>query len=466
MKRKVWHEVALTAEANEAACDHLLQHYRNGERQEDLCFGLWTPSTGMERETAIVTSILPPTGAERNLHGNASFEPRYLARATRAAIKAGQGLAFMHSHPDDGWQDMSALDTQAERNRIADIARATGKPLVGMTVGADGHWSARVWKEESRKKTRSWSRKVRVVEKGRLVIWQRPVSERMDRRKQRRTIESWGEERQRSLEALRVGIVGLGSVGSVVAEGLARTGIRELVLIDDDVVEPHNLDRLLNASAKDIGRAKTDVAERSARRACSAGKIRIINHRRKIQEWAAYASACDCDVLFSCVDSPLARDLLNRIAYRDAIPVLDGGVEVRKDPGNGNMNAARWKAHAVNPYRECLRCKGQYTSSDVMLELDGSWRNPHYIRGSGRDGRGAENVFCLSLSVASELLNAMLRMSIAETWWPDQQGIERNLVTGRTKKRNGACHENCSINREKWSGDCGSQIAYLESDSI
>ena len=76
----------------------------------------------------------------------------------------------MHSHPDDGWQDMSALDTRAERDRIADTAKATGKPLVGMTVGTDGHWSARVWKEKSRKKTRLWSKKVRVLEKGRLII--------------------------------------------------------------------------------------------------------------------------------------------------------------------------------------------------------------------------------------------------------------------------------------------------------
>ena len=461
MKKSGWHEVVLTSEANETACAHLLQHYRRGRCQEDLCFGLWTSSTGMERETAIVTAILLPARSERNLHGNASFEPSYLARVTRAAIKGGQGLVFMHSHPSAGWQDMSAPDIRAERDRIADTARATGKPLVGMTVGTDGHWSARVWKEKSPGKVRFWSRKVRVLEKGRLVIWERPGYGGADRRKQRRTIESWGEERQRRLEALRIGIVGLGSVGSVVAEGLARTGLRELVLIDHDVVEPHNLDRLLNASEKDIGRPKTDVAEKSVRRASTAGKIRIINHQRKIQDKAAYASARDCDLLVSCVDSPLARDLLNRIAYRDAIPVIDGGVEVRKDPRTGNMNAARWKAHVVNPYTDCLRCKGQYTSSDVMLELDGSWQNPNYIRGSEREGRGGENVFCLSLSVASELLNITLRLPIAEAWWPGQEGIERNLVTGRTKARSGSCHENCTINQEKWLGDSGSEIGYL-----
>ena len=461
MKQSGWHEVVLTSEANEAACDHLLQHYRRGRDQEDLCFGLWTPSTGMERETAIVTAILLPAKGERSLHGNASFESSYLARATRTAVKSGQGLVFMHSHPSTGWQDMSPPDIRAERDRIADTARATGKPLVGMTVGTNGHWSARVWREKSSGKVRLWSRKVRVLEKGRLVIWGRPASKGVDRRKQKRTVESWGEERQRRLEALRVGIVGLGSVGSVVAEGLARMGIRELVLIDHDRVEMHNLDRLLNAGAKDVGRPKTDLAEKSVRRASTAGNIRIINHRRTIQDKEAYAAARDCDILISCVDSPLARDLLNRIAYRDAIPVVDGGVEVRKDPRTGNMNAARWKAHVVNPYTDCLRCKGQYTSSDVMLELDGSWRNPSYIRGAEHDGRGGENVFCLSLSVGSELLNMTLRLPIAEAWWPNQEGIERNLVTGRTKTRGGVCHENCTINREKWLGDCADEIGYL-----
>lgn len=461
MRQTDWYEVVLTSETNTAACNHLLQHYRLGKQQEDLCFGLWTPSNGAERKTAIVTTILPPTSSERNLHGNVSYEPGYLTRATREAIRSGQGLVFMHSHPSPGWQDMSASDILAERDRISGVVRATGNPLVGMTVGTDGYWSARFWNERPSGKTREWSRKVRVLEQGRLIVWERPIARDVDRLKQRRTIESWGEERQRCLESLRIGVIGLGSVGSVVAEGLARTGIRELVLVDHDVVQLHNLDRMLNASAKDVGCLKTDVAEKSVRRASPASNVRIVNHRTKIQDKAAYAAARDCDILACCVDSPVARDLLNRIAYRDAIPVVDGGVEVRTDPRSGNMNAARWRAHVVSPYTDCLRCKGQYTSSDIMLELDGSWQNPDYIRRSGRRGTGGENVFCLSLSAASEILNMTLRMPIAEAWWPVQKGVERNLVTGRTKERSGVCHENCTIKQEKLLGDRGEEIAYL-----
>ena len=457
-----WHEVVLTEDANRTACRHLLQHYEKGKMQEDLCFGLWTPSSGSERETAIVTEVLLPENGDRNLHGNASFNGRYLARATREAVQNGRGLAFMHSHPSAGWQNMSVADVQAERDRITDTVRATGRPLVGMTVGVDGHWSARIWIEKTRRKVRHWSRKVRVVEQSRLVIWRQPSTQRLDRKKQKRTVESWGEDKQRSIEGIRIGVVGLGSVGSIVAEGLARIGVRDLVLIDHDVVEEHNLDRLLNAGVKDIGRAKTDVAEAAVRRGSSAERIEIKNIQGKIQHEAAYAAARDCDIIVCCVDSPVARDVVNRIAFRDAIPVVDGGVEIRKTPRTGNMNAARWKAHVVNPYNQCLRCKGQYSSSDVMLELDGSWKNPGYVRGAGTGPRRGENVFCMSLATASELLNMTIRMVIADAWWPVQEGIERNLVTGRTKARGGRCFDDCTIQREMWAGDNASSLGYLQ----
>lgn len=461
MKQRDWHEVLLTSEANRAAGDHLLQHSRCGSVQEDLCFGLWTQGTGLERETAIVTDIIAPTNAERNLHGNASFEPNYLTRVTRLAVKRRQGLVFMHSHLGPGWQDLSEPDIVAERDRISNTARATGKPLVGMTVGTDGHWSARVWKEGRFRRTYMWCKKVRVLEHGRLVVWLRPSATVHDRRKLRRTVESWGEEKQRCLEALRIGVVGLGSVGSVVAEGLARTGIRELLLVDDDLVETHNLDRLLNAGIEDVGRAKTDVAERAVRRAGAANDLRVINYRTKIQDRKAYAAARDCDILVSCVDSPVARDLMNRIAYRDGIPVVDGGVDVRQSPSTGKMNSARWRAHTAGPYTECLRCRGQYTSSDVMQELDGSWKNPSYIRGSVDEG-GAANVFCLSLAAAGEVLGMALRLSVADDWWPEHPNVERNFVTGRTKVQRRTCHRNCTIaNDDKWQGDRGGAISYL-----
>ena len=375
-----------------------------------------------------------------------------------------KGLVFMHSHPSSGWQDMSEPDVHAERDRIADTARATGKPLVGMTVGTDGHWSARFWEYAKGRRTCQWCRKVRVLHKTRLAVWRRPDDNQRDRRRQRRTVDSWGERKQRDLEALRIGVVGVGSVGSVVAEGLARVGVSEIVLIDHDVVEEHNLDRLLNAHRKDIGRLKTDVAEDAIRAASTADGVVVANYPRKVQHRESYAAARDCDILVSCVDSPVARDLLNRIAHRDGVPVVDGGVDVRRAPDTKSMNAARWKAHVAGPYMECLRCKRQYTSSDVMLELDGSWNDPSYIKGGGATAPRSENVFCLSLATGSELLNMTLRVVVADAWWPAQTGLERNFVTGRTTAHDGACHKGCSVKDERWTGDGATPIAYIEDE--
>ena len=457
-----WHEVVLPGDTNQIVCKHLLQHYARGVVQEDLCFGLWTPSSGTERMTSIVTDIVLPESGDRILEpsGNVSFCGSYLSRATRQAAQKAQGLVFMHSHPTAGWQGMSDIDVRAERDRIADVARTTGWPLIGMTIGTDGHWSARIWKGNALERRRLFSRKVRIVERSRLVVWQRPVRNQKRSSRQRRTVQSWGEAKERCVEAVRIGIVGLGSVGSVVAEGLARIGIRDVVLIDHDTVEDHNLDRLLNASPRDIGRLKTDVAERAVRTASSARSVRIANLPVPLQSREAYAQARDCDILVSCVDGPIARDVLNRIAFRDGIPVVDGGVEIRTSPKTGNMYAARWRAHVVNPYNECLRCKQQYTSSDVLMELDGSWTSPAYIRANPERFEG-QNVFNVSLAVGSEMLNMIMRMLVADSWWPVQQGLERNLVTGRTKIRHKSCIQSCTIHQERWRGDAADVIEYI-----
>lgn len=62
------------------------------------------------------------------------------------------------------------------------------------------------------------------------------------------------------LKSAKVGIAGLGGLGSNVAVSLARAGIGKLLLIDFDVVEPSNLNRQ-QYFMKHIGMRKTDALE-------------------------------------------------------------------------------------------------------------------------------------------------------------------------------------------------------------
>ena len=271
-------EVALSAETNSALSGHLLQHYGRNDLQEDLCFGLWRPSTGNQRYTALLYEVLLPRDGERLLHGNASFQPTYLARAISTARQTQAGVAFMHSHPGRGWQGMSDADVEAERDVLAYPARATGLPLVGLTVGSDGYWSSRFWMREGEVMRRHWCAKTRVVGSKFYLIHSNDNVDRPPERKEvlRRTFDTWGQDAQRTISRLRVGIVGLGSVGSIVAEAVARIGVGRITLIDPDRVEKHNLDRLLYATTSDIGKQKVQVASEAVRRNATAQSVDII----------------------------------------------------------------------------------------------------------------------------------------------------------------------------------------------
>jgi tRNA A37 threonylcarbamoyladenosine dehydratase len=76
----------------------------------------------------------------------------------------------------------------------------------------------------------------------------------------RRTISAWGEEAQATIARLRIGIVGAGSVGTIIAEALARTGIAQVMLIDFDGVERLNFDRMLHATSAAARRGDSKVS--------------------------------------------------------------------------------------------------------------------------------------------------------------------------------------------------------------
>ena len=69
----------------------------------------------------------------------------------------------------------------------------------------------------------------------------------------------WGPEAQEKLSRSHVILFGLGGVGSYAAECLARSGIGELTIVDNDTVSVTNRNRQLEALASTVGQRKTDA---------------------------------------------------------------------------------------------------------------------------------------------------------------------------------------------------------------
>lgn len=448
------HSVALTEAVNRQLLDHLVRT----DEQEDLCFALWNPSRGSGRITALMESAVLPRDGDRRVHGNASFNPQYVDRVVNEALKRGCGIAFLHSHPASGWQNMSRDDVAAEKLLAPAVMGATGLPIVGLTVGAhDGAWSARFWdKIAPGQYERKWCETVRVVGpslKAHYCDHLLPLPKHTPT--QMRTVSAWGAQAQADLARLHIGIVGLGSVGSIVAEALARIGIAQVDLIDFDTFKEHNLDRTLNANHDDIGQnlSKVFIAGRALRKSATAAGFSVECHEYSVCEDVGYRHALDCDVLFSCVDRPWARSVLNFLAYAHLIPVIDGGILASRTRTH-KLRGADWKAHVAGPDSRCLLCLKQYDPGLVAADKSGDLDDPSYLESLPDDypAKVNANVFVFSLGLASLEVAQLIMLAIRPLGLgPSPQNY--HLVTGEIDIGTYSCDADCSFPKLVASGE-------------
>lgn len=416
------HSVAMSSDVH----DDLSRHLLRGDGQEDICLATYVTSTGATRTTRVVSSVELPRDGEREVHGNAAITGSYVLRVAAWAARDGRGVVMLHSHPcGAGWQRMSGADVDAESGYAGLVEQVTGLPLVGMTLAGDQTWSARVWNDGAAQ----WARSVRRVGPGLITSWNDELVPSLpDAADQARTISAWGGRLHRDITRLRVLVVGVGSVGLDIVQRLAATGIQEIGVMDYDRVEPLNRDRMIGVTRRDarLRRRKVDVAARLARRASTSRAFTVYRHHDSVCSPTGLATALDYDVIFSCVDRPWPRAVLNSVAYADLIPVIDGGIAVDSFQ-TGGMRGATRRTQTATPGRPCLTCSRQIDMAEVALEMSGDLDDPEYIRRAGRQPvSGRPNVAALCAAVSSSQLEHFVSL-VAR---PGGQGVPAPLRFG------------------------------------
>lgn len=447
--------VAMTAPMEQALVSRLVRD----DGQEDLCLATYRPSTGLSRRSALIREVVSPEPGDRQVHGNATVTGDYVLRAAETAQRDDCGLALLHSHPGaSGWQPMSGPDRECEASYANLVRELTGLPLVGMTLAPQNRtWSARHWDSGfGRAVDCTHCTNVRVVGDSLRVSWNNevlPPPSPSDR--QSRTLSAWGTRCQADLVRRRVLVVGAGSVGLDVFVRLAASGLLRLTVMDFDVAQGANLDRLIGASRRDahLRRPKIHVAHREATAAATAERYRVEVSDRSICEPEGLRLALDHDLIFSCVDRPWPRAVLNSVAYSDLIPVIDGGIAIDTFE-SGEMRNATWRSHVVRPGRPCLSCNGQLDLGEVALDRQGLLDDPLYIQGaSTRRLPVSPNVAPLSVNVAASVLAQYVSFSAAPAGFGDPGPLQYAFSTHGLQIRDDVTRPHCASEAAEGVGD-------------
>ena len=129
-----------------------------------------------------------------------------------------------------------------------------------------------------------------------------------------------GKDNLNLLKNKKVAIFGIGGVGSYVLEGLARSGIENFVLVDNDKVAESNINRQIIATTKTIGRDKVEV---SKERIVSINPNAIVNtYKIFFDETTTEIDFSKYDYIIDAIDSVKSKIEIIKRAKEANIPVI------------------------------------------------------------------------------------------------------------------------------------------------
>jgi molybdopterin-synthase adenylyltransferase len=169
------------------------------------------------------------------------------------------------------------------------------------------------------------------------------VSERYSRQER---FSGLGPDGQKRIRAAEVAIVGVGALGSVLAEMMTRAGVARITLVDRDYVETSNLQRQSLFSEEDAERGLPKAVAAAARLRAINSEVEVRSVVADFATEQAFRLLGAPSLVLDGTDNFEARFLLNDLCLRAGIPWVYGACV-------GAHGLALLVRPGVSP---CLRC--------------------------------------------------------------------------------------------------------------
>lgn len=162
-----------------------------------------------------------------------------------------------------------------------------------------------------------------------------------------------GDEAADRLSRTRVIVFGVGGVGSWCVEGLVRSGVRRVTIVDPDRVCPSNVNRQLMATARTIGEVKVDALKDHLLDICPEAEIEA-RHEAFRAETAGQFDLDQYDFVIDAIDSLQDKMLLIRTACASKAMLFSSMGAARKLDPTRVKTAEFWKVQGC-PLARSLR---------------------------------------------------------------------------------------------------------------
>lgn len=345
---------------------------------EQLAFILAAPNVSANRIRLVGHELLLAQSRDLDHQSPSSIGPdgRFVADALTRCRQEGWSLIEVHSHPFDSGPKttFSTIDWSNDRIKMPRLASMLPESFwhATMVVGQnslDAHYYQRA------------TGAIRPVRQVTIVGADSDVSPvlrylpasstaagsiRPPDACHSRQLPLLGAATQEAFSKARVAVVGLGGLGSFVALQLAYLGVGHLVLIDPDLIEASNLNRLIGAGPGDIGRHKVEIFRETIERVTPNVEVTAVP--APLLDNLALDHAKGTDLLLGCVDGHGARLSLNHLSIRYLIPFIDAGTGARL--GTDDIPAKLGgQVQVVAPGIGCLECRGFIHAQRAAYDL-------------------------------------------------------------------------------------------------
>lgn len=245
---------------------------------------------------------------------------------------------------------------------------------------------------------------------------------------------------QSQLSAATVVVVGAGGTGSAAIAQLVHAGVGTLHVVDGDVVEFSNLNRVYGATYDDAenGTPKVDVAKRYA---SGIPTVSMHTHHEFIPDIDVVPLINEADIVLGCVDSHKARHHLNEICRTLGVPLVDVGCKALVNV-DGTINQISAEVRVVKPGGHCLYCYDTISPEGLLWESLGADEQAGLVAEGYANAPGAEMALIqmTTLGATIQTSQALAILLGQETNWPERVIVDAWGAPRFTPPINRDCH--------------------------